>query len=188
MATVESSTLTGLMTAEEFAVMPDQGHPVELVRGRIVAMNAPGFSHGKYCARICFFLMLYLRDHDIGHVLSNDSGVVTQRGPDTVRGGDVSFYRYDRLSKNERPTKYPAVAPNLVFEVRSPSDRWKDILAKTAEYLQAGVDTVCVVDPDTETIRVYLPDQPETTLEIDDTLVLPELLPKFSLTVKELFE
>jgi Uma2 family endonuclease len=75
-----------------------------------------------------------------------------------------------------------------VFEVRSPSDRWKDILAKVAEYLQAGVDTVCVVDPDSETIRIYLPDQPGTTLGINDTLALSDLLPDFSWPIKELFE
>jgi len=32
----------------------------------------------------------------------------------------------------------------LVIEVKSPTDQWKDITKKVAEYLNVGVDIVCV--------------------------------------------
>jgi hypothetical protein len=46
MATVLSTqSASGLITAEEFAQLPDLGH-VELVRGAIVEKNPPAFRHG----------------------------------------------------------------------------------------------------------------------------------------------
>jgi Uma2 family endonuclease len=45
------ATAEALLTAEEFERMPDPGYPTELVRGRIVAMNPPGFRHGEVCAK-----------------------------------------------------------------------------------------------------------------------------------------
>jgi hypothetical protein len=43
-------------------------------------------------------------------VLSNDTGVVTERGPDTVRGADISFYSYARVPKGPLPDRYLGLA------------------------------------------------------------------------------
>ena len=66
---------------------------------------------------------------------------------DSVRGGDVVFYSYTRLPRGPIPEGYLEVVPELVFEVRSPSDRWAKITAKVGEYLDAGVLVACVLDP-----------------------------------------
>src|SRR5258708_37197012 len=126
---------TALMTAEEFARRPDPGHPEELVRGRVVPVPVPDRRHGQICSKVCRLLGNFAEEHDLGHVLNNDSGVITARQPDTVRGADVAFYSYNRLPKGPLPVLYPEVAPDLVVEVRSPGDRWPEALAKVAEYL-----------------------------------------------------
>src|SRR5271165_7320863 len=87
-----SVTTPALLTAEEFAQRPDPGHPEELVRGRIVPMPMPKPRHGQLCGRAYFLLYGYIDAHDLGHLLCNDTGVITERGPDTVRGADISFY------------------------------------------------------------------------------------------------
>ncbi len=69
------ATAEMLMTAEEFGRRPDPGHPEELVRGRIVAMPPPDRRHGKVCARTTGILDHFVVEHDLGHVMSNDSGV-----------------------------------------------------------------------------------------------------------------
>src|SRR4051812_1645700 len=114
-----SVTKSDLLTAEEFAERPDPGYPEELVRGRIVPMTVPKPRHGEICVEACFILKSWVRDHDLGRVLSNDSGVITQRGPDTVRGADVAFYSYTRVPKGPLPDRYLDVAPDLVVEVLS---------------------------------------------------------------------
>jgi Uma2 family endonuclease len=123
----------------------------------------------------------------VGRVVGNDSGIVTERDPDTVRGADVGFFSYKRFPKGPLPQGYLKVAPDVVFEVRSPGDRWRDILAKVAEYLAAGVLRVCVLDQQTETITVYSPDEPEVKLTRDQELVLPDILPGFAVRVSRFF-
>src|SRR5687767_57830 len=91
MSTV-ASKLDRLFTIEEFARLPDDGTPRELVRGRIISMPPPKPRHGKICFKSAQLLGGFNDESNVGHVLCNDSGVITQRGPDTLRGADVSFY------------------------------------------------------------------------------------------------
>ena len=85
-----------LLTAEEYGELPDNGQPTELVRGRIVPLNMPAPRHGEICVVTIYLLKRFLEDHPLGRVVSNDSGVITERDPDTVRGGDLAFYSYQR--------------------------------------------------------------------------------------------
>jgi Uma2 family endonuclease len=187
MATASQPPQT-LVTAEEFARRPDPGYPEELVKGRIVSMPPPGARHGQICNKVGRFLGNHAEDRDLGHVLSNDAGTVTERGPDSVRGPDVSFYTYAKLPKGPLPEGYPAVPPDLVVEVLSPHDRWPKVLAKVAEYLNAGVAVVAVLDPERRTLHLYEGDQPVRILGTDDELTLPALLGDFRVRVGRLLE
>jgi Uma2 family endonuclease len=182
------STATRLLTAEEYFRLPDDGRRTELVRGRMIEMSRPGGIRGRVCARIVYRMEAYRQEHDTGHVLSNDTGIITERGPDTVRGADVCWISYARLPKQMLPEGYPDVAPNLVYEVRSPNDRWPAIRVKIEEYLACGVEFVVVVDPQRQNVRVYTPDEPDTILQGDDVLAFPQLLPGFSVPVRLIFE
>jgi Uma2 family endonuclease len=126
-------------------------------------------------------------NHDLGWVTINDTGIVTERGPDTVRGADVAFHSYTRIPKGQRPEGYPEVAPDLVFEGRSPTDRWRDLSEKAYEYLAAGVTIVCILDPAHRTITVLRDEQPPLTLLPDADLTFPDLLPGFAVRVERFF-
>ena len=154
MATAE---MIELMTAEEFGKRPDPGYPEELIRGRIVAMSVPDKRHGYVCLKVGRILGDFVDEHDLGRVMSNDSGVITEREPDTVRGADVSYYSFNRLPKGPLAPGYGNEIPELVVEVRSPGDRWRDIQKKVAEYLEAGVLTVVVLDPESDSARFSTP-------------------------------
>ena len=80
------------------------------------------------------------------------------------------------------------VAPDLVVEVRSPSDRWTAVLLKVSEYLRAGVRVVVVLDPATASDSVYRDDQLLQIYHNSDVLTLPEVLAGFSVVVSRLFE
>jgi Uma2 family endonuclease len=184
MATTES-----LLTAEEYFLQPGDGRPTELVRGQIVMMNMPGFDHGAICSNIDHLLRTHLDKHDLGRVVVNDSGVVTERDPDSVRGADVAYFSYERLPKTvRRPRGYPRAIPELVFEVRSPTDRHGELLEKIAEYLKVGVLVVCAVEPEDESVTVYYPDRAPVTLATDQELTGLEFLPGLSMPVRRIFE
>ena len=177
-----------LLTAEQFAERPDPGHPEELVKGRIFPRAIPRPRHGQICGRSQRIFGNFADEHDLGHVLCNDSGVITERGPDTVRGADVAFYSYARVPKGPLPPGYLEIKPELVVEVVSPSDRWPKVLAKVAEYLEAGVSAVIVLDNERASAMVYRDDGTARTLGPDDELSLPDLLPGFSVAVRRFFE
>ena len=176
------------MTAEEFARQSDDGGPAELVDGRIVTMNPPGAKHGWICNKVGRLLGNFVEEYDLGHVLNNDSGVITRRAPDSVRGADVAFYSYARLPKGSLPATYPDVAPDLIVEVVSPSERWPTVLAKVAEYLGAGVGLVIVLDDANRTAHLFDADRGNRPLAEGDDLVLAAILPGFHVVVRQFFE
>lgn len=175
-----------LITAEEYSAMSID-RPTELVRGRIVYLNQPFIEHGIVCAEIVFRLRMYLEQNALGRVAANDSGTITARSPDTVRGADVSYYSFVRLPKSTQIRKYQNIAPDIAFEVRSPSDRTPAVLEKVDEYLAAGVGVVVVIDPSLRCASVYRQGKPEEILHENDTLTFPEQLPGLAIPLRELF-
>lgn len=182
------SIATSLLTAAEFARLPDPGHPQELVRGVVVDMPPPKPRHGKICARIVGYLISYCDANELGHVLGNDSGVITEQGPDTVRGPDVSFISYAKLPRDAVLDDYVEIAPDAVFEVRSASDRWSEVLRKVNEYLQFGVPAVYVLNPETSRVHCYFQDRPDEILNAADELVGIGPLDGFRVPVAKFFE
>lgn len=182
------ATATRPITAEEYTRLPDRGVPTELVRGEIVEMNMPFPRHGQVCVNIAVQLREFLSGRNLGHVISNDAGIITERDPDTVRGGDVWYVSYQKVPKGPLPNEYLAVPPDIVFEVFSRDDRWPRLYAKVAEYLDVGVPVVCVVNPSDETVRLFFADEPEVILTSADELTFPNQLPGFAVLVQRLFE
>lgn len=181
------ATVTELLTAEEFLSLPDNGQIQELVRGRIVEMPPPKFLHGSVCSNIHFLLRLHVDQHKLGRVLPNDSGLITERNPDTVRGPGVAYYSFQRIPQGQEPDGYANIAPELVFEVLSPDDRWPRMQAKVAEYLAAGVKIVCIADPASEAVTIYRDDQAPRTLTADESLSLDDVLPALTIQVARFF-
>jgi Uma2 family endonuclease len=177
-----------LLTAEEYCLLPDNGQPTELVRGKVVPLDIPWPRHGQICANVVYLLRRHLDDHPLGHIVCNDSGVPTEHDPDTVRGADVAFFSYARVPAGPLPSSgYLPVPPEVVFEVRSPFDRWKAVLTKVAEYLNAGVGVVCVLDDASEAVHVFTDDDPVRILTAEQTLTLPGVLPEFQVVVRRFF-
>ena len=180
-------TATALMTLKEFAALPDDEGRTELVRGRVIEMPPPGSRHGLVCSRFSRVLGLFVTDRRLGEVL-NESGVITHRDPDSVRGPDITFYSAAKLPPLDQWEGYLDVAPDLVVEVRSPTDRWAMMVQKAAEYLAAGVLIVVILDPDTRSAHIFDADRPTRVLGSDDTLTFPGLLEGFAVRVGSIFE
>ena len=181
------STVTTLLTAEEFAKLPDNGHLTELVKGVVIEMPPPMPRHGQICGKSSRILGNFADENNCGHVITNDAAIITERSPDTVRGADIAYYSYQRVPQGEMPIGYIDVAPEMVFEVRSPSERWSAIIKKVSEYLEAGISLVCVLDMQTKTAVVHFPDQPSRSIPADGELDLSAVLPGFRVPLARFF-
>jgi Uma2 family endonuclease len=154
------------------------GDRTELIEGVVRELPMPMPKHGKMCFLIARVIGNFVIDRDIGHVMTNDSFIRTMQNPDSVRGADVCFYSYERLPKGTIPDGVLPNSPELVVEVKSPSDTWTEVFVKVGEYLASGVRAVIVI---------YRGNALQQTLQRTDELTIPEILPGFSVRVEQLF-
>ncbi|MDB5312660.1 MAG: hypothetical protein JWO38_6862 [Gemmataceae bacterium] len=188
--TVPTTAQPALMTADEFVKLHGDESGVELVKGRVVRYPMPGAEHGEVCLSAGAIIREVVKQGGLGRVTSNDTFVRTGTNPDTYRGADVCFDSFTRVPKEKPLPKGPLEqAPDLVIEVRSPTDRTGDIQIKVGEYLNAGVTVVVVLDPGIDAATVYrqTEDIPQR-FSNGDELTLPDVLPGFSVPVRKFFE
>jgi len=185
-----TSTLTPAtpLTAAEFFSTYGGDRTVELVKGKVVRCPMPGFKHGEVSLTVGSLVRDFVKQRNLGRVLSNDTFVRTGSDPDSYRGADVCYVSYANLPKEvESPDGPVDLPPDLVVEVRSPSDRLNRLTAKATEYLDAGVTVVIVVDPTTESAAVYRVNEFPMRYSNGDELTVPDVLPGFAVPVKKFF-
>ena len=167
-------------TAEELFELPDDGMRHELVEGELRTMTPAGGEHGRVSLRLGARILEHVEEHDLGAAFAAETGFVLNRGPDTVRAPDVAFVCGDRLQA--APSwGFPELAPDLVVEVVSPSDRASEVASKAAMWLDAGVRLVWVVDPQARLAAVHHPGGLVTVLREDGVLDGEDVLPRFRL-------
>jgi Uma2 family endonuclease len=167
-----------LMTADELLHLRIPDKCAELVRGVLIVREPAGSMHGRVAMNLGVELSLYVRQTGTGEVYAAETGFKLATGPDTVRAPDVAFIARDRLPPADL-TAYAPLAPDLVVEVLSPSDRPGEVLAKVADWLNAGTRLVWVVDPVRRQARVYRHDGSVRLLNATDALEGEDVLPGF---------
>jgi Uma2 family endonuclease len=174
------------LTAEEFFLLPDpgDGSQQELVRGEVITMPPPGGLRGATCTQVVLTLGPFIRKGSGGVLTCNDAGFITERGPDSVRGPDVAYWKKERL--NEIPVGYIETSPDLIVEVLSPSNTSKQIRAKLIEYFAKGVPLVWIVAPEDRTLTIHRVAEEGRLLYESATVTGEEVLPGFSCRVADL--
>jgi Uma2 family endonuclease len=190
MSTATLPARTALMTAEEFLQLHGDESGVELVRGYVLRHPMPGATHGSVCYRAARIIGDFVETRGLGRLMTNDTHIRVSSDPDSVRGADVCFLSFDRYPKElALPTGPLMIAPELICEVRSPTDRIGDINVKIGEYQNAGVQVVILLDPAVAVAAVYRPDDAfPLRFSNGDELTLPDILPGFSVPVRKFFE
>lgn len=176
-----------LLTGTDLLTMGDPG-PCELVKGRLVLAKPAGMRHGGIEGNFYYVLRNFVEERKLGKVLVGEVGVYTGRDPDTVRGADVLFLSKGRYARLKGKTGFLAVAPDLVVEIRSPSERQGKVLKKVREYLARGVRLVWVANPKRWTVRAYRSPTDVREFGGEDLLPGDDVLPGFSVPVASLFE
>ena len=175
-----------LMTADDLLRLYGKGVRGELIRGVLHETMPAGLRHGKIAIRLGGRIDAHVAPAGLGHVFGSDSGVLLETDPDTVREPDIAYVSAERLPLDADIDGYCPVAPDLVVEIKSPSDSERVVDDKATMWLDFGVRMALVINPETGTIRVRQPDLPTVVLTLDDTLEGGEVLPGFSCAVREI--
>ena len=173
------------LTVEEFeklAELPENAHKrLEFIGGEVVEVVSNSDS-SEIAAMVLAEIITYVKSKKLGRVTGADGGYM-------VAGErympDVAFI--SNIKQPERPhVSWNPIAPNLAIEVVSPSDLPKDITDKVANYLAAGT-VVWVIYPNDQQVKLYEPGQPVKTVTADAILEGGNVLPGFSVPLKDIF-
>jgi len=191
MATVASR----LMSADEFFDFVHQAdnrdRVFELERGEVCEMSRPGKLHGLICANVVAILMAFAKQRKRGYPCSNDTGVIVERNPDTVRGPDVMFFEDNAKSIDDVDVKFGTTPASLAVEVLSPNDKPGKLNRRIRELFSFGTPLIWVLDPEVRSVTVYQPGRgrriEQTTLEESEEITGEDVLPDFKCKVADFF-
>jgi Uma2 family endonuclease len=166
----------------QFISLPENDDRLfEYIEGEIVEVVT-----NNYCslvaARILGRIITYVESRGLGYVTGEAGGY--QVGDHRFMP-DVGFISKQRQPKASHET-FNSNPPDLAVEVLSPTDKPRKVQTKLEAYEAAGT-VVWLVDPEKQEIDVRVPGQPKTKLRLDDTLDGGDVLPGFSLVVKDIF-
>ncbi len=155
----------------------------ELINGEIVE-KVPTQRHGVISVNITTPLKLDIKRRGSGRV-SVESRHQLPNDPDNARLPDISYYADASqlsISRGAVPTM-----PDLAIEIKSPEDSYTTLRDKAGYYLANGTKVVWLVYPEKRAVEVLTLDDFEFFYE-DDMIEGGDLLPGFSLPVREIFE
>ena len=174
------------LTIDEFEAMSFEG-PWELIDGELVEVPPASDQPSSTAAAIIGLLAPYVRSQRLGRLYGADGGFVLFPDRATVLVPDVAFVRAERAPQGNARKHFPRLAPDLVVEVLSPSDRASEVVAKLELYQEAGVPLIWLVDPEKETLTVIASGRPVAVLKPEDILDGGDVLPGFSVSVADIF-
>lgn len=174
-----------LLTIDEFEQLPvEEGKKLELDEGELRVMSPAMPRHDRVKTRTAYELEDLTRKNQAGTVFVEAAFRLSEG---TVRIPDVSFVSAERMRSVDLDRIIDG-APSLAIEIVSPTDLAEELARKVDQYLAAGAQAVWVVYPSLREVHVHRKGRAITVLGETDMLSGEDLLPGFSLPIRDLFE
>lgn len=181
------------LTAEDVQALSQQpeyqGMRLDVIDGEVFALAPAGWIHGNLAMALGAHLFRFAREHSLGQVTAAETGYML--APGTLLGPDVGFIAASRIPA-QPPEGYVPFAPDLAVEIISPGNTASEMGRKIEKYIRHGTRLVWVVDPEAQRVDVYRPAEGQSArvefIDIDGMLDGGDVLPGFSLPLKDLFD
>ncbi len=170
--------------SDESPKIIDLEKQTEIVDGKVEIKKPSGLRASGIATRIAVKLGIYLKTNNIGRLYGADATFTTVN--ENERMADVALVFNDKLQEGE-PISKASFAPDLAVEVISPTDMNSKVVKKVREYFAAGVRRVWLVEPELETVTVYLSLNHTRIFYKNEDLIDEEILPNFRLPLKDIF-
>lgn len=173
----------------EALVMANQDLRLERTATGHLIVNPPtGGETGRRNLSITGQLSVWFEANDrLGIAFDSSTGFELPNGAN--RSPDAAWVRQDRwdaLSAAQREGFVP-LCPDFVIELRSKTDKLKDLQAKMQEYLGNGTQLGWLIDPTNQRVEIYRADQTVEVLERPMALSGEGILPGFTLSLKRIW-
>ena len=160
------------MSLEEFDAMTKDDHlTYELVDGIILMPPSPSFEHQVIGNKLLFQLNLRLEKKKCQPLYEYDIRT----------NGDV--LKPDAMVFCDDNTELP----RIVFEIISPTSKYRDLVIKVSKYEQAGIAEYWIADPKSKTVTVHDFANAETEIyNLGDT-IRSKAIPEIVIAVTDIF-
>ncbi|NEQ18104.1 MAG: Uma2 family endonuclease, partial [Moorea sp. SIO3E2] len=125
--------------------------------GEIIVMPPTGGETGKRNLSIGGQLWTWVEQDGTGVGFDSSTGFKLPNGAE--RSPDASWVKLERweaLTPQQRQ-KFAPICPDFVIELRSPTDRVKDLKNKMEEYRSNGASLGWLIDPNSRQVYIYRP-------------------------------
>jgi Uma2 family endonuclease len=164
------ATLPALMTVEQFQELPLDRGPVmhELHHGEVVTLTRPKSKHFKLQARLAHLLR-----PKAAHLGVVEIEVPFRAVPQfDLRAADVAFISRERWDSID-PEDNLRGAPELVIEVKSESNTWRELRERASLCLANGCQDFWIIDEKARTITAIGGDGKALKYSGADSVPLP---------------
>ena len=183
-------SITLRVTHEEFEKLciDNRDRSFELTAtGELIVMAPVGGESGNSESELGADLVIWNRQTRLGKTFSSSTVFVLPNGagrsPDAAW---VELSRWEALTPEQR-TKFPPLAPDLVIELRSATERLPPLREKMEEYRSNGVRLGLLIDPQNQQVEIYRPGQ-EPEIRVSPTAIdCSEVMPGFILGMSEIW-
>jgi Uma2 family endonuclease len=155
-------------------------------QGDLIVMPPTGGGAGKRNSALNIELGLWNRASKLGFVFDSSTGFKLPNG--ATRSPDASWVskeRWESLTPQQQE-QFPPLCPDFVVELRSPSDAISQLRDKMQEYLTNGCRLGWLIDPQTQQVEIYRPNQAVEILQSPTTLSGEDVLPGFALDLTQI--
>lgn len=169
---------------DELVNLPENDDKIlQLIAGEIVEVPSNPFA-SKISSIFSGEFYIFLKGKNLGHLTGEAGGYWVMNERYTPDVGYISKARQPELAKEG----YNPNPPDLAVEVDFPSSykSQEELRIKVANYLAAGT-VVWLVRPDIQRVEIYAPGKAVKFAYINDVLDGGEVLPGFTLAVKDIF-
>lgn len=181
-----ANPLPGTATEKDLIKVNEHSNRLfELVNGVLVEKPV-GFTESFLMCELVKLLGAYLNEHPLGILVGADAPFRLMMG--LVRLPDVSFIAWAQMPGQTIPTDpIASLFPDLAIEILSKSNTKREMARKRREYFFAGTRLVWQVDKENRTVEVFTAPDQSVVLKQEQTLDGGDVLPGFSLPVKQIF-
>lgn len=158
-------------------------------QGNLIVMSPTGSEGGSRNAELSADFVVWNRQVQLGKVFDSSTGFRLPNG--AIRSPDVAWVsqvRWDVLTPQQRKGFAP-LCPDFVLELLSETDKIDEIRAKMQEYLDNGCRLGWLIDPKTQTVEIYRPNQATEVMSQASPITLSgeSVLPGFELSLQAIF-
>ena len=181
---VQISTKTS--TLEEFLQLPETEPASEYIDGQVVLKPMPQGEHSAIQTELASAINAVTRSKQIARAFTELRCTFGSR----LTIPNISVFAWQRIprSENGRVANIFTVAPDWIIEILSPDQSQTKVTKNILHCLDYQSSMGWLIDPQEQSIFVYLPDKPITVFDrLDTRLPIPEFAEDFDLTVGELF-